>query len=69
LGQVPVAAFIAKSGHTAPDERGLRDFLAARLMPYQIPAAFLEVAELPRTPSMKVSMVELCELFRDCAIA
>lgn len=67
LGQVPVAAFILKSGFAAPTEEELRDFLKARLMPYQVPVRLMCVDELPRTPSMKVSQPELRVLFEKSA--
>jgi acyl-coenzyme A synthetase/AMP-(fatty) acid ligase len=59
LGQVPAAAYIVKSGIDAPDKGALKDFLRERLLPYQVPVVLLAVAELPRTPSMKVSLPAL----------
>ncbi|MGE0741757.1 MAG: class I adenylate-forming enzyme family protein [Hyphomonadaceae bacterium] len=63
LGEVPVAAFIVKSGATAPSHDELADFLRARLSAYQIPVQTKAVKELPRTPSMKVSVIGLREMF------
>ena len=63
LGQVPVAAWIARSGVDAPDEETLRAWLKERLMPYQVPVKLKRVEELPRTPSMKVSQPALKALF------
>jgi acyl-CoA synthetase (AMP-forming)/AMP-acid ligase II len=63
LGEVPVAAYIAKSSAGAPDPDGLRAFLRERLLPYQVPVEIREVAEMPRTPSLKVSQPELRKLF------
>ena len=63
LGQVPVAAWIARSGVAAPDEETLRAWLKERLMPYQVPVRLKRVDELPRTPSMKVSQPALKALF------
>jgi len=63
LGQVPVAAFVLKSGFVAPTEEELRAFLKTKLMPYQVPVRLMCVAELPRTPSMKVSQPDLRDLF------
>ncbi|MDQ8728262.1 fatty acid--CoA ligase family protein [Bradyrhizobium sp. LHD-71] len=63
LGQVPVAAYIAKSNAGALDPDGLRAFLRERLLPYQVPVEIREVADLPRTPSLKVSQPELRKLF------
>jgi acyl-coenzyme A synthetase/AMP-(fatty) acid ligase len=63
LGQVPAAAYILKAGAEAPTEDEMRAFLRERLMPYQVPVFLKVVAELPRTPSMKVSQPALKELF------
>lgn len=63
LGEVPMGAYIVKKNAAAPSDAELRAFLRNHLSPYQIPAQLLAVAELPRTPSMKVSALELRELF------
>ena len=63
LGQVPVAAWIAKADADIPDEETFRAWLKERLMPYQVPVRLLRVDELPRTPSMKVSQPALKALF------
>jgi acyl-CoA synthetase (AMP-forming)/AMP-acid ligase II len=63
LGQVPVAAWIAKAGVEVPGEGAFRAWLKERLMPYQVPVRLLQVADLPRTPSMKVSQPALKLLF------
>jgi len=63
LGQAPVAAYIVKSGATAPTDEELNTFLRGLLMPYQVPTRFLQVDELPRTPSLKVSQPALKALF------
>jgi long-chain acyl-CoA synthetase len=65
LGQVPVAALILKTDVQAPSEAELGDWVRARLMAYCVPLAFRIVDELPRTPSMKVSMPAVRELFAD----
>lgn len=67
LGQVPVAAFILKSGFAAPSDDELKAFLKAKLMPYQVPVRLMCVADLPRTPSMKVSQPDLRDLFEKSA--
>jgi acyl-coenzyme A synthetase/AMP-(fatty) acid ligase len=67
LGQVPGAAYIVKSGATAPSEDELRAFLKERLLPYQVPLRILVVDEMPRTPSLKVSQPDLKKLFLDKA--
>lgn len=63
LGEVPVAAYIAKSNADVPDAESLRAFLRERLLPYQIPVEIRKVSEMPRTPSLKVSQPELRKLF------
>ena len=63
LGQMPVAAWIGKSGVDALGEEAFRAWLKERLMPYQVPVRLLQVDELPRTPSMKVSQPALKALF------
>lgn len=65
LGQVPVAAYAVRNGAEGITPEALRDFLKERLMPYQVPVRFREVAEFPRTPSMKVSLPGLRALFAD----
>jgi len=67
LGQVPVAAFVLKSGFSAPTTDEMKTFLKSKLMPYQVPVRLMCVAELPRTPSMKVSQPELRVLFEKSA--
>lgn len=62
LGQVPVAAYLVKSGQ-ALESDVLRAYLRERLAPYQVPVQLLQLDELPRTPSMKVSQPELKKLF------
>jgi acyl-CoA synthetase (AMP-forming)/AMP-acid ligase II len=63
LGEVPVAAYIAKANAEAPDVESLRAFLREKLLPYQIPVEIRKVSEMPRTPSLKVSQPELRKLF------
>jgi acyl-coenzyme A synthetase/AMP-(fatty) acid ligase len=69
LGQVPVAAWIARAGVAAPAEAELREWLRARLLPYQVPVSIRQVEELPRTPSLKVSQPALRALFEGAAEA
>lgn len=62
LGAVPVGAVeLAAGARVEPEE--LLDFLRQRLTGYQVPARLLVVAELPRTPSLKVNQPALRELF------
>ena len=67
VGQVPVTAYILRSGAAAPSPDELGVFLREKLLPYQVPTRFLQVAELPRTPSMKVSQPDLKALFVETA--
>lgn len=67
LGAVPVAAVELEPGADV-DGTALVDELVARcrdeLAPYEVPAHVLVVDELPRTPSTKVSRVDLVDLVR-----
>lgn len=63
LGQVPVAAVEVANGRPAPTQEELIALCRRELLPYEVPVRILVVRELPRTPSMKVSRVELLELF------
>jgi acyl-CoA synthetase (AMP-forming)/AMP-acid ligase II len=67
LGEVPVAAYLLKSGAVAPTNEDLKAFLKEKLMPYQVPVRLLCLDEFPRTPSMKVSQPALRELFEAMA--
>lgn len=62
LGAVPVAGVELVDGAAGPSASELIAFCRARLLPYEVPAAVVVLPELPRTPSMKVSQVELLEL-------
>lgn len=61
LGQVPVAGVELEPGMPVPDEAELRDFCRQMLTPYEVPVAIVVLDELPRTPSSKVSRVDLLE--------
>jgi acyl-CoA synthetase (AMP-forming)/AMP-acid ligase II len=63
LGEVPVAAVEPRHGHQRPSVEELTELCRRQLTPYERPAQIKVVAALPRTPSMKVSRVELLELF------
>lgn len=65
LGQIPVAAVELREGATAPSASALADFVRARLTAYCVPTRILIVPELPRTPSMKVSLPAVRDLFAD----
>jgi long-chain acyl-CoA synthetase len=61
LGQVPVAGVELEPGMPVPDEAELRDFCRETLTPYEVPVNIVIFEELPRTPSSKVSRVDLLE--------
>jgi len=63
LGHAPAAAYVLRAGAEAPNEAELSTFLRARLAPYQVPTRYLQLDELPRTSSMKVSQPDLRALF------
>ncbi|HEV2530434.1 class I adenylate-forming enzyme family protein [Phenylobacterium sp.] len=67
LGQVPAAAYTIRGGSAAPAVEEIRSFLRERLLPYQVPVRLLQVSELPRTPSLKVSQPDLKALFEAAA--
>lgn len=62
LGEVPVAAVEVEPGRPAPDTAELVALCRARLTPYEVPAHIVVLDTLPRTPSSKVSRVELLDL-------
>ena len=64
LGEVPVAAVEAEPGRPAPDPAELVALCRAQLTPYEVPAHIVVLDALPRTPSSKVSRVELLDLVR-----
>jgi acyl-coenzyme A synthetase/AMP-(fatty) acid ligase len=64
LGQVPVAAVEVRPGAEPPSPEELIGLCREHLTPYEVPAVVLVLDELPRTPSQKVSRVDLLELVR-----
>ena len=55
-----LVAYVVPAGPDTPvPASGLREFLAATLPPYMIPAAFVELAALPLTPSGKLDRAAL----------
>lgn len=65
LGDVPVAAVEVVPGALRPTVAELEALARRSLLPYEIPAHIAVVDALPRTPSMKISQVELLELVRE----
>jgi len=63
LGEAPAAAIVLAADHTRPAIAELRSFLGQKLLPYQIPATFLFVQDLPRTPALKPNLPEVRRLF------
>ncbi|MFI0961282.1 class I adenylate-forming enzyme family protein [Streptomyces sp. NPDC021080] len=64
LGAVPVAAVELRPGVPVPEAAELIATCREVLTPYEVPVHVTVVAELPRTPSSKVSRVELLDLIR-----
>jgi long-chain acyl-CoA synthetase len=63
LGEVPVAAIELKAGQSYPGDDALKAHLRSQLTAMHIPTRFVTIDALPRTPSMKVSLVEVKKLF------
>jgi acyl-coenzyme A synthetase/AMP-(fatty) acid ligase len=64
LGAVPVAAVETEPGHPTPSVADLIALCRAELTPYEVPKHVLVFDALPRTPSTKVSRVELLDMIR-----
>lgn len=62
LGQVPVAAVEVEPGAPRPEPAELMSHCRTVLLPYEVPTYVAVLDALPRTPSEKVSRVELLEL-------
>jgi len=63
LGEVPVAAIELRPGAARPTEAELEAHARRHLYATHIPAAFLIVEALPRTPSLKISIPAVKALF------
>ena len=62
LGAVPAAAVVPRRGAgLSADE--LRAWARENMLPYQVPAAFSFIDDMPRTPSMKPKLVDIRALF------
>lgn len=64
LGQVPVAAVSVRADAPRPDMTELVATCRQVLTPYEVPVHIAVLDELPRTPAMKVSRVDILELVR-----
>ena len=60
-GAVPVAGIVLRPGFTDPGDAALDRWCRERLAPAKVPASFLRLAALPRTPSGKLRRGELRE--------
>jgi long-chain acyl-CoA synthetase len=67
LGEVPVAAIELRPGAARPSDAELEAHARKHLYSTHIPAAFLIVDALPRTPSLKVSIPGVKALFAEAA--
>lgn len=69
LGQVPVAGIeLASTGDGGNSSAVVDELVAhcrAQLLPYEVPVHIAVLPELPRTPSLKVSRVDLLQLIAD----
>ena len=68
LGEVPVAAIELRPGAARPTDAELEAHARLHLYATHVPAAFLIVDSLPRTPSLKVSIPEVKALFAQAAV-
>jgi long-chain acyl-CoA synthetase len=65
LGEIPVAAIELRPGHEPPTEAELEQHARRHLYSTHVPVAFRIVESLPRTPSLKISLPGVRQLFRD----
>lgn len=63
LGELPAAAVMVRAGAAWPGEAELVAFLRQHLLPYQIPAVFKVVDDVPRTPSLKPALLQVRDMF------
>lgn len=61
LGAVPAAAVILRQGERV-DAEALSDFAREHLSSYQVPAHFVFVDDLPRTPSLKPALIDVARI-------
>ncbi|WP_181784016.1 ANL family adenylate-forming protein, partial [Pseudonocardia pini] len=69
LGAVPVAAVEVEAGRRRPTVEELLALCRTELTPYEIPKHLLVLDALPRSPSSKVSRVDLLDLIREAVDA
>ena len=62
LGAVPAAAVVPRQGASLSADQ-LRAWARDNMLPYQVPAAFRFIEDMPRTPSMKPKLVAIRALF------
>ena len=65
LGHVPVAGVEVVPGEPRPEPAELVALCREFLMPYEVPVHVVVLDELPRTPSSKVSRVDLLDAVRE----
>ncbi|MDB5985937.1 MAG: AMP-dependent synthetase and ligase [Nevskia sp.] len=63
LGEIPVAAVELRAGAETPTEEQLKAYVREHLPAHHVPAQIRIVERLPRTPSLKVSLGSVRELF------
>lgn len=68
LGQVPAAVVELRPGSTVPSVAELEAHARANLYATHVPARFLIVDAIPRTPSLKISLPGVRALFEDAQI-
>jgi long-chain acyl-CoA synthetase len=68
LGEIPVAAIELRPGYERPTEAELEQHARRHLYSTHVPAAFRIVESLPRTPSMKINLPGVRQLFEDFAV-
>lgn len=61
-GSVPVAGIVLCAGAEDPGDEALRAWCRERLAPYAVPAAFVRLPALPRTPAGKLRRGDLRDL-------
>ncbi|HEY3695822.1 fatty acid--CoA ligase family protein [Phenylobacterium sp.] len=67
LGEIPVAAFELRPGAAAPSHKELEIHLRGILPATHLPVEYRQVEALPRTPSFKLDVLALRQIFLDAA--